>query len=58
MDAKELLEKLHEASPKQKSSSEEQSKISPMKPFKIPHRNATVWFVDKRYPDWEKIVES
>jgi hypothetical protein len=57
MDAKELLEKLHGASPKQ-NSSEEQSKISPMKPFKIPHRNATVWFVDKRYPDWKKFIES
>jgi hypothetical protein len=34
----------------------EASQIAPMLPFKIPHKNANVWYVDKRYPNNGKIL--
>jgi hypothetical protein len=34
----------------------EASQIAPMSPFKIPHKNANVWYIDKRYPDNDKII--
>lgn len=51
-----VLNRFPEKKPPSQGTELEASQIAPMPPFKIPHKNANVWYVDKRYPDNGKIL--